>query len=479
MRREDDETAIYEALSAIKTPNWDAQEAVFGALAARGEKKRPRRGARVGLLAAALAALLVLGAAAAGLSGLWQEFFYTEIPKNAVSTVGVSQTAGGYTLAVEDAIADDNGVILLLALSQADGEKIDPEAHLRTNSMHVRLLADGEGIMGGSGFEGSYLSGDGKTLHFCYECRFEGAAEFGEGLTGRTLTFTAEGVAVQQKMPDGFIYVRPERSVDLSPLAGLEIPDFSTLEHWTRDTSPMGAGIEQQDVHLSLPLEDEYPGYQVRGAVMTQDGLTVALTQQGHVRSGEMVCTAVSAEALVDARDGARYEVSRGTQAKLPEGGTVFLSTFRDCPLTAEDLPYLRLEVSYAVDRVLSEEPFSLTFTADSGAALILPLEQTVTALDTPLHLTELRLSALGVSVRMEEGTDKSDVLFQNGIAPVLTLRDGSTAAASWKGASGREKSGCSVGFQMKDDGGERIFLDTAQVASVSFCGETIWSAPE
>ncbi len=38
-----------------------------------------------------------------------------------------------------------------------------------------------------------------------------------------------------------------------------------------------------------------------------------------------------------------------------------------DCPLTASDLPYVELEVSYQMEKVLSDEPVELTFRAEKG----------------------------------------------------------------------------------------------------------------
>lgn len=81
-----------------------------------------------------LCALLTIGAAAVGFSGAWR-YFVPSLPQNAVQTVGASQTSGDYTLTVEEAVVDDSNFMLLLALTRADGEPIDPEASLTTNSM--------------------------------------------------------------------------------------------------------------------------------------------------------------------------------------------------------------------------------------------------------------------------------------------------------------------------------------------------------
>lgn len=77
-----------------------------------------------------------------GLFRAWR-YFVPSLPQNAVQTVGASQTSGDYTLTVEEAVVDDSNFMLLLALTRADGEPIDPEASLTTNSMDLEVTVDG------------------------------------------------------------------------------------------------------------------------------------------------------------------------------------------------------------------------------------------------------------------------------------------------------------------------------------------------
>ena len=102
----------------------------------------------------------------------------------------------------------------------------------------------------------------------------------------------------------------------------------------------------------------------------------------------------------MDVRTGTRYSMYEGNQLTLPGGGSVILYTFRDCPLTAADLPYLELEVSYQIDKLLSDKSFSLIFTSDQSAALAAAVRSDVALDGIPLSLTELRLSALDVSLQ-------------------------------------------------------------------------------
>ena len=138
MMRTPEEERIFHALSQMKTPACDLSGVVEQAGSHRRARLRPGRPLAV---AAVLCALLTIGAAAVGISGAWR-YFAPSLPQNAVATVGVSQTAGEYTLTVMDAVADDSNIMLLLALRRADGGPINPEARLNTNSMDRSLKVD-------------------------------------------------------------------------------------------------------------------------------------------------------------------------------------------------------------------------------------------------------------------------------------------------------------------------------------------------
>lgn len=61
---------------------------------------------------------------------------------------------------------DDSNFMLLLALTRADGEPIDPEASLTTNSMDLEVTVDGHYFGRATDYQ---LSPDGKTIYICYE----------------------------------------------------------------------------------------------------------------------------------------------------------------------------------------------------------------------------------------------------------------------------------------------------------------------
>ena len=471
MKRDLDEVLIYGALSRVETPEYDIEAAVAARRAVRRKKVPLRPVRRLAVLAAVCAALaLAVGAAAvAGISGAWG-YFFPWLPQSAVAPVGVSQTSGDYTLTLEDAVVDGNGAMLLLALSRADGAPIEPEAHLRTNSMDVKLLADGASFGGSSGFTGGgQLSDDGKTLYLCYEAENSGLRG-GERLLGKTLTFTARGVAVQLRERDCYYCIRGGTPLDLAPLAALDIPDLSDLELRRDDTMEQAVNAAlDQDISLPLPaVERDFPQYALRGCIVTEDGLSFVLTG-GTDRSGDLVCTGAYADVLVDTRDGTRYDLTTSRGRTLPDGLQVSLYSFQDCPLGRSDLPYLQLEVAYPMDRVLSEAPFSLSFPADRSTAVAIPLDGVLHLAGTELHPSELRLSALGLSVSFADSMDDAGILYTEGTAPLVHLADGTDLVTAWQGGYGGGDGTCSVRFGAKDPEGERIFFDPEQIRSVSF----------
>ncbi len=458
MKRTREEQIIYEALSAVETPPWDAEGAVLRALERpRGRRSRPVP--RALLAAACLAAALAVGAAAVGLSGAWR-YFFAALPAGAVETVGVSRTAGDYTLTVMDAVPDENGVLLLLSLTRADGGDIDPLADISTYTLHADVKAEESGGAGSLQFSRPRLSEDGKTLYIT--CERTAAAS----LPGQALTLTAPGVA--QELGDEY------GRADLAGLAGVEVPDLSGT--MLRETAAMeellSRAVEAQDVSIPIATDGGFKGWYVLGAAVTEEGLAV-LTSGGKLQQGDLACADFTPEALVDTRTGVRYEYPRGHGYALSGGGWAMVWSFPDCPLTPADLPWLRLEVWYQVDRILSEEPFSVPFTVGGGASMRLPLDWTLEEDGVRLHATELNLSALRVSVSFAEDADTSGVLYRTGTAPVITLEDGTQLQTVWGGGGDRGDTS-TVEFQLKDGAGERIFLDTGRIVSVSFGGNTI-----
>lgn len=476
MKLDREEALIRAALEGVETPACDLETGVLRRVD-RPPARPVRRLPRAALVAACLALALAVGAAAlVGISAHWS-YFFTPIPENAVTTVGVSQTVGDYTLTLEDAVVDDNGALLLLALTRADGGEIDPNANFNTFTMHAELNVEGERYSGSSGLQGHRVSEDGKTIYMVFEARDDHVMP-GQTILDKKLVFRTDGVAVQLWDPAEYSGGR-ELKVSLAPLAEAAIPTVEgQWETEPEDRDTMGQRIGAQNVSLPLPLDDWFPQYRVRGAVMTKRGLSIAISG-GRARSGDLACNGIWTGDLVDTRDGSRYDFSEGSGVTLPDGTGVMVNSFRDCPLGLEDLPYLELEMTYEMDRVLSDQGFDLRFTPDSGSSVMLPLDTDVTVGGETYHLDELRLSAVKVSVGITDTEGRYEPLREN--PPVLTMKDGSTLALDYYGGGARFDREAwtydgtfTATYAAKDGDGQRMFLDLDQVVSVTFGDLTV-----
>ena len=459
MMRTPEEERIFHALSQIETPECDLSGIVQQAGGRRRARLRPGRPLAV---AAVLCALLTIGAAAVGISGAWR-YFAPSLPQNSVETVGVSQTAGAYTLTVEEAVVDEGNFMLLLALTRTDGGPIDPEISPATSSMDLAVTVDGRSFGRSTDCQ---LSSDGRTLYICYE---NVGSPTETSILGRPITLRADGVAVKLWDEEGYARIRCDTPIPLASLAEWETPDFSDV--------PLEEHVEEivwaatsRETTLPLFTVEEVPLLTLRGAAMTSEGLAL-VTQDASYVSGDLAYTESGCETLIDTRTGARYACLSGHGAMLEDGTWAMLEVFNDCPFTLEDLPYLEVEVSYAADRVLSDQPFSLTFTVEESSGWSLPLEGVLKLDGLTLHPVELRLSALELRVFFQDKAEAAFSLYQDGTAPVVHLADGTDVATTWVGGRHLGTALPSVGFQTIDADGERVFIDPGQVVSITFGG--------
>ena len=326
MKRTAEEERIYRALSTIKTPEAPLEEGVRARLERRERHNRPYF--RMAVAAACLVVMLGAVVGAAGLSDAWR-YFFPGVPENAVTELNVSQTHGDYTLTVEDAVADDTGLLLLLSLTRTDGAEIDPDLRMYFGDMRLEstLSLDGKQVLttsGGYGMGGRRLSGDGKTLYFVEDQSIHDV----DSLAGRTLTYEVPAL--------GKWYEVETATLSLETLAEQEIPTYARDPEADPPTQ-MGRLLAEQDCDLPIPAVEGFSGAAVRGALMTEDGLSIAVESIHGVRD-LTDCIGVEGGALIDTRTGARYEAVSNTTAYLPDGTEVWVTSFRDCPLTAEDL---------------------------------------------------------------------------------------------------------------------------------------------
>ena len=220
----------------------------------------------------------------------------------------------------------------------------------------------------------------------------------------------------------------------------------------------------------TLPLftVEGVPLLTLRGAALTSEGLAL-VTQDASYVSGDLAYTRSSCEAIIDTRTGARYLCRSGHGAALEDGTWAFLEVFDDCPFPLEDLPYLEVEVSYTVDRILSDQPFSLTFTVEKSSGWKLPLDGALELDGLTLHPAELRLSALDLQVYFQDEAEAAFSLYRDGTAPVLHLANGTDITTTWHGGRHLDSALPMVSFQTIDADSQRLFIDPAQVVSITF----------
>ena len=428
------------------------------------QKHRPARPYfRAALAAACLAVMLGVTVGAAGLSDAWR-YFFPGVPENAVTELGVSQTNGDCTLTLEQAIADDSGVLLLLGLSRTDGGEIDPEIRTYFGDMALdcTLSLDGMPVLtstGGYRTSGRTLSGDGKTLYFTKDLQINDV----EGsLEGRTLTLQVPAL--------GKWYTNFPATVSLASLAEEEIPTYRPVPGTEREAE-LGRLLAEQNCDLPIPEAEGFSGAAVRGAIILEDGaLSIAVESIYEIR-GMTDCIAVEPNALVDTRTGTRYDMDHATTAYLPDGTKTSIVSFRDCPLTAADLPWLELEVEYQIAQLVCKEPFTLDFQVDTSSALTLFLEPIQFDGQT-LLLRELRLSAREIALELEQ-SEAYDASLR--VPLTITLKDG-TVLEPWV-RGGHLNEVCVLNYTLLTEDGVPWFLDTSQVASVTI-GDTTFAVP-
>lgn len=368
-------------------------------------RPRPHRPAlRAALIAAAVAALLAVGALAAEL-GVWQRFFLGS-GGDAVTPVGVSAVTGDYTLTLEESIVDEDEATFLLALTRTDGGVLEGEPRLDGNILNWDVKVDGQYPNMGTTCQDPILSEDGKAVYYCLAFSDE-SLEDRESLIGREITFVCKGVA-DMNWTEADERVRME-AASLAPMAEAAV---ETTQNWEELTAE-GFGAQSLEIleqvgNAALPLAlGDGQAAQVAGVIFTADGPAVAVNWlidrcwQDNYLAVEGV-----PYLLTDTRTGESWGMNGFL--RFGDSPETYLSRFPDCPLTAEDLPYLELTVRYQMEKVLSDQRVELTFRTEKGGGVTKTVDQDV-SVDYISHyegtLTDVRISALGLRLDMEDIT--------------------------------------------------------------------------
>ena len=161
---------------------------------------------------------------------------------------------------------------------------------------------------------------------------------------------------------------------------------------------------------------------------------------------------------------------ARCGERRLEDGTWAFLEVFDDCPFTLEDLPYLEVEVSYTVDRILSDHAFWLHFTVEEKVVRWkLPLDDVLELPQAHPASWNTFIPALDLQVYFQDEAEAAFSLYRDGTAPVLHLANGTDITTTWHGGRHLDSALPMVSFQTIDANGDRLFIDPAQVVSITF----------
>lgn len=350
------------------------------------------------LIAAALCVALAITALAVGLTVEWENFL-GRTPREAVTTVGESAVTGDYTLTIQEAIVDDDGAALLLALTRNDGGVIQGDPHLSGNIYNWDVKIDGQFPNMGRDYLQSVRSEDGKTVWFCTEFKVQDGTLEDGSLAGHTISFLCKGLVDMARSEEELALTY--ETVSLAPLAQtVRTLDMSYSDAFGGENEPtLMSLVEELSAQVTVPLTRMEPGAaEVAAVLFAEDGGPVVVVgwHEDRVQQGQFLTNSCVAAALTDTRTGERWGctgyVRRGQEDDF------YLCDFKDCPLTAEDLPYVEATVHYNTDKILSDQPVELTFSANVGRQETMALDEDIAFYyygDCAVHITQARLSAL------------------------------------------------------------------------------------
>lgn len=472
MKHDDREALIFRALQDVETPEYDILGAVKAARQEHSSARRLWGLPRAAALAACLAAVLVVGAFAVELTVGWESFL-GRIPREAVTDVGASAVTGDYTLTLREAIVDDSGAAFLLALTRNDGGVLEGDPRLSGNLFGWDVEVDG-GMPNMS--SNSWLpirSEDGKTLYYCVE--FEDEEQEPTRLLGKTVTFTCNGVADMAWTEEEVQAVRRE-TVSLAPLAGaVRQLDMGYGDICAGENGPeLLALVEELSARASVPLtkwgEDKA---QVAALLFADDGtpLVAVGNRRGRVRQGQYLMSYCTACTLTDTRTGEHWDCHSYVWRGGDDG--FYFCTFEGCPITQEDLPYYEVTVNYGAEKVLSDVPVELSFSAEMGKQTVRELDQDIAFNyigDFSAHITQIQISALRLRLAFDQGQRASwdwDHR-EDTSAWALLYTDGSRVPLGLPAIKDEEQDGTGwISLEGRDENGQRLLIDPDQAEAL------------
>lgn len=486
MNRTPEEERIFDALSRVDTPAYDPTPAVMRAIREPAPRRRARPLRAVVALAACLLLTATAGAVMLHLSGGWSYFLpAVEAPAGAVSPAGVSQTVEGYTLTVEDAIADPSGLLLMTSLRRTDGGVLDDTISYSSyhSNLSAEFLVDGKNSCLGGG-SNITRSEDGKTAYFLYDLHSSKTPDRDStNVLGRTFTLRAPRVSTSEHF---------ERSIAGKTLSALYAAhpaelsgdqDMEMTEAFSRTLDEAVAAQEAALPPASLRLMPKFDGLTLRGVVYL-DGVPALVYREPlaapHDDTADADLADTFLDGLTDTRTGGlyRYTVARSSPSYDERGrerqDESNMVVFFD-PVTKafgpDSLAELRFDYSCRVEYVQTHTPFELSFTPKSDNLVTRALDFE-TALDgQTLTVSECELSARCIRLSTQWSKDYEQA---HNMLPAITavLRDGTSVRCKWSMGSGGDGT-MWIQYQPVDANDNRVFLDASQVTALEIAGQT------
>lgn len=431
------------------------------------------------LVAAALAGVLVVTALAVELTVGWESFL-GRTPKEAVTSVGVSAVTGDYTLTLQESIVDDDGAAFLLSLTRNDGQILEGKPEL----YHWDVQVDGEFPNMSMTSHQPIFSGDGKSAYLCVEFSADGEKWDKEHVTGKTITLQCDGVVDMDWTEEELAMT--QETVSLAPLAQITRQiDMSYSDICKgQNKQVLMELVEELSAQATIPLTRIEPkGGQVSAVFFTSDGYPMVAVSDwdGSIRRGQYLIGYGTAAELTDIRTGERWGCN-GFVKRGKDGSGFFLSGFKDCPLTREDLPYMKVTISYSMDKILSDEPVELAFVAGDGYQTTVALDEDIAFNyigDCTAHVTGAKLSALRLELTFDR-LERSDWDWENhpqkNTQWALVEKDGTRVLLTPPMIRRDEETGAGyIRLEGVDENSDRRLIDPGQVEEL-LVGDTLIS---
>lgn len=429
------------------------------------------------LIAAAVAAALIVSALAVELTVGWESFL-GRTPKNAVTTVGESAVTGDYTFTLQETIVDDDGAAFLLALTRNDGGVIEGDPSINGNLYGWGIEVDGERPNMGSNSYDPVRSEDGKTVYYCVEFNLQQ----GENLQGKTITFLCDGIVDMAWSEEEIDLVRRE-SVSLAPMA----PATKQLDMAYSDVqdgeneSEILALVQDLSAQAAAPLTKMGEGKaKVSAILFTNDNIPMVAVSnsRGQVRQGQYLTTYCTALTLTDTRTGEAWGCTGYFWCGGDDG--FYLCDFEGCPITEDDLAYFEVTVNYGTDKILSDEPVELSFSANEGYQTMVELDENVAFSylgDCTAHVTGASVSALRLQLTFDQieraGQDLENKA-ESETKWAVVEKDGSQILLTPPAILTDQETGTGqINFVGRNEDYERQLIDPDQVEAL-MVGETV-----